>query len=133
LRSDLRVRIRSLFLKARVEEELDDELRFHQERQVEKFVSGGMSRDEALRRVRDVLQLVLSEGLKLILAGIVIGIIGALVLTRLLSSMLYGVGTSDPFTLGSVSLLLAAVALLACYVPARRAMRVNPLLALRCE
>jgi putative ABC transport system permease protein len=82
---------------------------------------------------RDVLWLVFSEGLKLILTGIVIGIIGALVLTRLLSSMLYGVGTSDPFTFGSVSLFLAAVALLACYVPARRAMRMNPLLALRCE
>jgi putative ABC transport system permease protein len=82
---------------------------------------------------RDVLRLVLSEGLKLILAGIVIGIMGALVLTRLLSSMLYGVGTSDPSTFGSVSLFLAAVALLASYIPARRAMRMNPLLALRRE
>ena len=82
---------------------------------------------------RDVFRLVLGEGLRLILAGIVLGIIGALVLTRLLSSMLYGVGTSDPFTFVSVSLFLAAVALLASYVPARRAMRMNPLLALRCE
>jgi putative ABC transport system permease protein len=81
---------------------------------------------------RDVLRLVLGEGLKLVLTGIVFGIVGALLLTRLLSSMLYGVGTSDPFTLGGVSLILIAVALLACYVPARRAMRMNPLLALRC-
>lgn len=82
---------------------------------------------------RDVFRLVLGEGLRLILAGIVLGIIGSLVLTRLLSSMLYGVGTSDPFTFVSVSLFLAAVALLASYVPARRAMRMNPPLALRCE
>jgi predicted permease len=82
---------------------------------------------------RDVLRLILGEGLKLTLAGIAVGIIGALILSRLLSSMLYGVGTSDLFTFGSVSLLLAMVALLACYLPARRAARMNPLRALRCE
>lgn len=81
----------------------------------------------------DVLRLVLGEGLKLVLAGIVIGVTGALVLTRLLSSMLYGVKTTDPLTFGSISLLLTAVALLACYVPAHLAMRLNPLVALRCE
>jgi putative ABC transport system permease protein len=82
---------------------------------------------------RDVLQLILGEGLKLTLVGIAVGIMGALVLSRLLSSMLYGVGTSDLFTFGSVSLLLTMVALLACYLPARRAARMNPLRALRCE
>jgi putative ABC transport system permease protein len=73
------------------------------------------------------------EGLKLIVAGVMAGVMGALALTRLLSSMLYGVGTTDPLTFASVSLLLTAVALLACYVPARRVVRMNPLLALRCE
>lgn len=82
---------------------------------------------------QDVLRLVLGEGLKLIFAGIGIGVTGGLLVTRLLSNMLYGVGAADPLTFGSVSLLLAAVALFACYVPARRAMRMSPLLALRCE
>ena len=82
---------------------------------------------------QDVLRLILLEGLKVILAGILIGILGAVILTRLLSSMLYGIGTTDPATFGSVSLLLTVVALVACYVPARRAMRLNPLIALRCE
>jgi putative ABC transport system permease protein len=82
---------------------------------------------------QDVLRLILREGLKVILAGILIGVAGALVLTRLLSSMLYGIGTADPVTFGSVSLLLTVVALIACYVPARRAMRLNPVVALRCE
>jgi putative ABC transport system permease protein len=82
---------------------------------------------------RDVLRLILGEGLKLTLVGIAVGVMGALVLSRLLSSMLYGVGTSDLFTFGSVSLLLTIVALLACYLPARRAARMNPLRALRCE
>ena len=82
---------------------------------------------------QDVLLLILGEGLKVILSGILIGVIGALALTRLLSSMLYGIGTTDPLTFGSVSLLLTGVALVACYVPARRAMHLNPLVALRCE
>jgi putative ABC transport system permease protein len=81
----------------------------------------------------NVLRLILGQGLKLTLVGIAIGIVGALVLSRLLSGMLYGVGASDPFTFASVSLLLTAVALLACYLPARRATRMNPLRALRCE
>jgi putative ABC transport system permease protein len=82
---------------------------------------------------RDVLGMILGEGLKLIAAGIAIGVVGALFATRLLSSMLYGVGTADPFAFGMVSFLLAGVALLACYIPARRAIRLNPLLALRSE
>ncbi|HEY1576083.1 MAG TPA: ABC transporter permease [Terracidiphilus sp.] len=82
---------------------------------------------------QDVLLLILGEGVKVILSGILIGVIGALALTRLLSSMLYGIGTTDPLTFGSVSLLLTGVALVACYVPARRAMHLNPLAALRCE
>jgi len=60
-------------------------------------------------------------------------VVGALFATRLLSSMLYGVGAADPSAFGMVSFLLAGVALLACYIPARRAIRLNPLLALRSE
>jgi putative ABC transport system permease protein len=82
---------------------------------------------------QDVLRMILSEGLKVVMAGILVGVIGALALMRLLSSMLFGIGTADPLTFGGVALLLTAVALVACYVPARRAMRLDPLVALRCE
>jgi len=63
----------------------------------------------------------------------VVGLAGALGLTRLMSSLLYGVGASDPTTFLTVSLLLGAVALVASYVPARRASRIDPLTALRCD
>jgi putative ABC transport system permease protein len=75
----------------------------------------------------------MGEGIKLISTGILMGIAGSLVLSRLLSGMLYGVGATDPSTFTSVSLLLAGVALFACYIPARRAMRMNPLASLRRE
>ena len=81
----------------------------------------------------DVLRLVVGDGLKLTAGGVVIGIAGALALTRFLSSMLYGVRPSDAATFAAVSLLLTAVALAACYFPARRAMRVDPMVALRHE
>ncbi len=81
----------------------------------------------------DVLKLILGEGLRLTLIGIAIGIAGSLVLARFLSSMLYGVTSTDPLTVAAVSLLLMVVALLACYLPARRAMRLDPLIALRRE
>ena len=76
---------------------------------------------------------VLGHGSVLTLAGVVIGIIGALGLTRFLSSLLYGVKPSDPLTLFLVSFLLAVVAGLASYIPARRAMKVDPIMALRYE
>ncbi len=82
---------------------------------------------------RDVLKLLLGEGLQLALLGAGIGLIGALVLSRLAKHLLYGVSASDPLTFAGVALLLLLVALAACYVPARRAMRVDPLLALRSE
>jgi predicted permease len=81
----------------------------------------------------DVLKLIIGEGLRLTLVGIAIGIAGSLALARFLSSMLYGVTPTDPLTVAAVSCLLLLVALLACYLPARRAVRLDPLTALRCE
>jgi putative ABC transport system permease protein len=82
---------------------------------------------------RDIWRLIVGSGARLALAGIAIGLAGALALTRLLSSLLFEVRATDPITFAAVALLLAAVALLACYVPARRAMRADPMFALRYE
>jgi ABC-type antimicrobial peptide transport system permease subunit len=79
----------------------------------------------------DVLRMVLKDGARMTLTGIVLGVIGALVLTRLMRTMLYGVRPTDPLTFISVAALLAVIAMLACYVPARRAMKVDPMEALR--
>jgi putative ABC transport system permease protein len=82
---------------------------------------------------RDVFKLVVGQGLLLALLGIVIGSAGAFSLTRLLTGLLYGVSPTDAETFVIISLLLTAVALLACYIPARRATKVDPLVALRYE
>jgi putative ABC transport system permease protein len=82
---------------------------------------------------RKVLQLVLSHGAALAGVGILIGLFGAFALSRVVAGMLYDVTAGDPVTLAGVSLLLAAVALLACYIPARRATRVDPIITLREE
>ena len=82
---------------------------------------------------KDILSLVLTQGTKLISVGVVAGSGAALGLTRLMSDLLFGVTASDPVTLGAVAILLIIVALAACYVPARRAMRVDPMVALRYE
>jgi predicted permease len=85
---------------------------------------------------RDVLRMVIGQGLRLAVAGLLIGTVGALVLTRLLSSfsrLLYGVRTSDPLTFMTAWLVLAGVSVLACYLPARRASRIDPMVAFRWE
>jgi ABC-type lipoprotein release transport system permease subunit len=80
-----------------------------------------------------VLRLVVGHGMKLAFLGIAIGLVAALALTRTMTVFLYHVTASDPLTFGLVSLLLAGVALLACWIPARRATKVDPMVALRDE
>jgi len=82
---------------------------------------------------RDVLRLILIQGARLALGGLAIGTLAALGLTRMMSSLLYSISASDPLTFAAVATVLLAVALLACYIPARRAMRVDPIIALRYE
>lgn len=81
----------------------------------------------------DVLRLIMAHGLGLTVAGLLVGLAGAAALTRFLSGLLYGLGALDPLTLSAVVLLLASSASLACYLPARRASRLEPLAALRAE
>jgi len=81
----------------------------------------------------DVLRLILRDGMSMTFAGIVIGLIGTLAISRVLASELFGIKPTDPLTFIGVAILLAGVALAACYLPARRATRVDPMVALRDE
>jgi putative ABC transport system permease protein len=82
---------------------------------------------------RDIVRDVLGQGGKMALAGVALGLVASFALTRLMASMLFGVSVSDPLTYGAVVVILLAVAVLACWIPAVRAMRVDPMVALRYE
>jgi putative ABC transport system permease protein len=84
-------------------------------------------------RQLDVLKLVVRQGMGMVLIGVSLGLIGAFALTRVIASLLFNVGTRDPMTFSGVAILLAAVAFVACYLPARRATKVDPVVALRYE
>jgi putative ABC transport system permease protein len=102
------------------------------------YAVGQRTREMGIRmamgaRPRDALRLILSEGLKLALAGAGIGLLCALPLARAVSHLLYGVSANDPLIFFGVAMALMSVAMLACWFPARRAMRVDPIVALRSE
>jgi putative ABC transport system permease protein len=80
-----------------------------------------------------ILGMILRQGLELAIAGAAVGLVGALIVSHLMAGLLYSVGPTDPVTFVGVAILLIGIALLACYLPARRAMRVDPLVALRYE
>jgi putative ABC transport system permease protein len=102
------------------------------------YLVSGRTREIGIRLAlgaqrRDVMQMVLRQGLGLSIAGTAVGLVCALIVSHLMAGLLYGVRPTDPLTFAGVALLLIGVALLACYIPARRAIRVDPLVALRYE
>jgi ABC-type antimicrobial peptide transport system permease subunit len=102
------------------------------------YVVGQRTREIGIRMAlgaqqRDVLRMVLGDGARMALVGVIAGIVAALGLTRLMANQLFGVSAYDPLTFTAVAIVLTLVALLACYLPARRAVRVDPMIALRDE
>ncbi|HEV2669043.1 MAG TPA: FtsX-like permease family protein, partial [Blastocatellia bacterium] len=81
----------------------------------------------------DVLRLIVGQGMKLTLAGVALGSMSAFAMTRWMESLLFGVRATDPLTFSIIPLMLTAVSMLACWIPARRATKVDPMIALRCE
>ncbi|HTL67904.1 MAG TPA: FtsX-like permease family protein, partial [Lacunisphaera sp.] len=82
---------------------------------------------------RDIMKLIVGQGMVLVLIGAGLGLVLALALTRVVKSLLFGISATDPLTFAAVVLVLVGVALVACYLPARRATKVDPLVALRAE
>jgi putative ABC transport system permease protein len=102
------------------------------------YLAGERTREIGVRMAlgaqrRDIQRLILGQGAKMALAGVALGIFLALALTHLMSSQLFGITPHDPLTFAGVALILLLVALAACYIPARRAMGVDPMVALRHE
>jgi ABC-type antimicrobial peptide transport system permease subunit len=100
------------------------------------YLAGQRTREIGIRmalgaQTGDVLRLIVGQGLKLVIIGVTIGLIGSLAMTRVMAGLLFGVSATDPLTFAGVALLLITVALVACIIPARRAARTDPMIALR--